>query len=68
MTKKILSAGCSFTYGHELSDCNHAGLPPSSKTWAKGLSDLVQGDYKCIAQVGLGNSAIARKTFQYISN
>jgi hypothetical protein len=68
MTKKILSAGCSFTYGHELSDCNHAGLPPSSKTWARGLSDLVGGEYKCIALGGLGNSAIARKTFQYVSN
>jgi len=67
MTKKILSAGCSFTYGHELSDCNHAGLPPSNKTWAKGLSDLVQGDYYCVARGGLGNSAIARKAFQYIS-
>ena len=68
MTKKILSAGCSFTYGHELSDCNHTGLPPSSKTWAKGLSDLMQGDYVCIARGGLGNSAIARKIFQYISH
>jgi hypothetical protein len=68
MTKKILSAGCSFTYGHELSDCNHAGLPPSNKTWAKGLSDLIQGEYKCIAQGGLGNSAIARKAFHYVSN
>jgi len=68
MTKKILSAGCSFTYGHELSDCNHAGLPPSNKTWAKGLSDLVQGDYICVARPGIGNSAIARRTFQYVSN
>ena len=67
MNKIILSGGCSFTYGHELSDCNHAGLPPSNKTWAKGLTDLVSGDYFCVANGGIGNSAIARKVFEYVS-
>ena len=68
MNKIILSGGCSFTYGHELSDCNHAGLPPSNKTWAKQLSDLVEGNYFTVAQPGIGNSAIARRVFNYISH
>ena len=67
MNKNIISGGCSFTYGHELSDCNHTGLPPSNRTWAKGLSDLVQGNYFSVAQGGIGNSGIARKVFEYIS-
>jgi len=66
MTKKILSAGCSFTYGNELSD--DQPKRPSNKTWAKGLSDLVGGNYYSVAQGGIGNSAIARKIFQYISH
>ena len=68
MNKIILSGGCSFTYGHELSDCNHAGLPPSNKTWAKQLCDLVEGNYFTVAQPGIGNSAIARRVFNYISH
>ncbi len=67
MNKIILAGGCSFTYGHELSDCNHAGLPPSNRTWAKGLSDAVQGNYFCVAKPGMGNSGIARTIFKYIS-
>lgn len=67
MNKVFLSAGCSFTYGHELSDCNHAGLPPSNKTWAKRLSDLIEADYFCVAKPGIGNSAIARNIFKYVS-
>lgn len=67
MTKKILSAGCSFTYGHELSDCDHAGLPPSRLTWASGLADLVNAEHQTVAQGGAGNSTIARKVFQHVT-
>jgi hypothetical protein len=68
MTKIILSGGCSFTYGNELSDCNGTHGPPSNKTWAKGLSDLHGANYFSVAQGGIGNSAIARKVFTYVSN
>ena len=68
MTKKILSAGCSFTYGHELSDCNSELVPPSKKSWAKGLNDLVSGDYSCVAKGGSGNAGIARRVFTWISS
>jgi hypothetical protein len=67
MNKIILSGGCSFTFGNELSDCNDSGSPPSQKTWAKGLSNLVPSHYFSVAKPGIGNSAIARKTFEYVS-
>ena len=66
MNKIILSGGCSFTLGNELSDDN-GGKKPSNKTWAKGLTDIVSGNYFCVASGGIGNSAIARKVFEYVS-
>jgi len=66
MNKIILSGGCSFTFGNELSD-DKGKNNPSAKTWAKGLNDLVQGNHFCVAKGGIGNSAIARKVFEYIS-
>jgi hypothetical protein len=68
MIKKILSAGCSFTYGHELSDCDSELVPPSKKSWAAGLTNLVNADYKCIAVGGSGNAGIARRIIHYINN
>ena len=68
MNKNIIAGGCSFTRGNELSDDTlRKGKNPSNKTWAKGLSDLVQGNYFCTADGGIGNSAIARRLFDYIS-
>lgn len=67
MTKKILAGGCSFTYGHELSD-DVDGKIPSSKTWSALLSKLVQGNYICVARAGSGNSGIARRVFEGVSN
>lgn len=67
MTRTILAGGCSFTFGHELSDDNN-GKRPSSKTWAANLSNIVEANYFCVAQAGSGNSGIARRIFEYISN
>jgi len=66
MNKIILAGGCSFTLGNELSDDN-GGKKPSNKTWAKGLSNTVGGNYFCVASGGIGNPAIARKVFEYVS-
>jgi len=33
MNKNFIVGGCSFTFGHELSD-DHKGKKPSKKTWA----------------------------------
>ena len=35
-TNVFIAGGCSFTFGHELSD-NVNGRTPSQKTWARGL-------------------------------
>jgi hypothetical protein len=67
MTKTLLAGGCSFTYGHELSD-DDRGTRPSNKTWSAHLSNSVQGNYFCVARAGSGNSGIARRIFEYVSN
>lgn len=67
MTKTILAGGCSFTFGHELSD-DDKGSRPSNKTWSAHLSNHVNGNYFCVAKAGTGNSAIARRVFNYVAN
>ena len=64
MTKKIIAGGCSFTLGNELSD-DVDGKKPSSKSWAKLLTG--DSEYICTAFGGLGNSAIARRVFNSVS-
>lgn len=66
MSKKIIAGGCSFTLGNELSD-DVDGKTPSKKSWAYGLSREANLDYVCAAFGGLGNSAIARRTFSALS-
>tara|TARA_Y100000592_G_scaffold43079_1_gene68476 strand:+ start:2894 stop:3697 length:804 start_codon:yes stop_codon:yes gene_type:complete len=68
MNKKFIAGGCSFTFGHELSDDDN-GKHPSKKTWAYGLyqnSDCDQ--YICTANPGSGNSGIARRIFKQVAN
>ena len=67
MTKTILAGGCSFTFGHELSD-DDSGKRPSTKTWSATLANEVQGNYFCVAKAGSGNSGIARRIFDYVAN
>jgi hypothetical protein len=67
MTKTVLAGGCSFTYGHELSD-DDRGTRPSNKTWSAHLSNHVNGNYFCVARAGYGNSGIARRIFEYVAN
>lgn len=62
MNKKFIAGGCSFTFGHELSD-DQNGMTPSKKTWSYGLKSL-ESDYVCTAYPGSGNSGIARRLFQ----
>ena len=64
MNKKLISGGCSFTFGHELSDDNE-GKVPSNKTWAAMLDP--NKDYVCVAKAGSGNSGIARRVFTAVS-
>ncbi len=66
MIKKIIAGGCSFTLGNELSD-DKDGKTPSKKTWSYGLAHGAGAEYVCSAFGGLGNSAIARRTFKAIS-
>jgi len=70
-TKFFIAGGCSFTFGHELSD-DVNGKTPSQKTWARGLYDANKypgGVYQYImaASPGTGNSGIARRVFNALS-
>jgi len=65
MSKKFIAGGCSFTYGHELSD-DVNGKYPSKKSWAYGLLPD-NNTYICTATPGSGNSGIARRVFTEIS-
>ena len=66
MNKILLSGGCSFTFGNELSDDN--GKDPSSNSWSAILARDVKAEYICLAKGGIGNPAIARRIFSYISS
>ena len=65
----FIAGGCSFTFGHELSD-DQAGKVPSQKTWAHRLFKNHTGtsEYICTAYPGSGNSAIARRVFNAVAN
>jgi len=66
MTKEFIAGGCSFTFGHELSD-DDQGKTPSRKTWAHGLKTNDQ-EYVCVAHPGSGNSGIARRVFNAVAH
>ena len=66
MTKKFIAGGCSFTFGHELSD-DQQGKLPSKKSWACGLKPQ-DHEYICTAYPGSGNSGIARRVFNAVAN
>jgi len=65
----VIAGGCSFTFGHELSDDNN-GKTPSKKTWAYGLFEQLKGTtkYVNVARAGSGNSGIARRVFHALDN
>ena len=66
MTKKLIAGGCSFTFGHELSD-DQQGKVPSKLSWAHGLKINPADEYVCAAYPGSGNSGIARRVFEAVS-
>jgi hypothetical protein len=65
----FIAGGCSFTFGHELSD-DKQGKSPSIHSWAHRLylQSKSQGQYICVARAGSGNSGIARRVFDAISS
>ena len=66
MTKKFIAGGCSFTFGHELSD-DVDGSVPSKIAWAHGLKINSGDEYVCAAYPGSGNTGIARRVFEAMS-
>jgi len=67
MTKKFIAGGCSFTFGHELSD-DVNGSVPSKMSWAYGLKLNSSDQYVCASHPGSGNSGIARRVFEAVGN
>ena len=66
MDNKFIAGGCSFTFGHELSD-DEKGKIPSKKSWAHLLKPK-DHEYVCTAHPGSGNSGIARRVFNEVAN
>ena len=71
-TNVFIAGGCSFTFGHELSD-NVNGRTPSRKTWAHGLfeGNKYRGaiyHYELAATPGSGNPGIARRVFKAVAD
>ena len=66
---KFIAGGCSFTFGHELSD-DEKGTRPSRKSWAHLLKMYKDPnlEYHCTARPGTGNSGIARRIFNVVAN
>ena len=63
----FIAGGCSFTFGHELSD-SPDGKSPSRKTWAYQLHSKTRGTrYICTATAGAGNTGIARRMFNAVA-
>jgi hypothetical protein len=67
MNKKVLSAGCSFIYGAELSDSpDYAGKDPYSKlTWPALWAKDSNFDYNTVAVCGISNQGISRLVIDY---
>ena len=67
MNRTLLAGGCSFTFGHELSD-DIQGQKPSENSWAALLAKTEKLEYKSVTYPGSGNSGIARRVFEYITS
>jgi hypothetical protein len=66
MNRTLLAGGCSFTFGHELSD-DQNGKKPSNKTWSALLANEAGANYFSVAYPGTGNAGITRRVFEYIT-
>ena len=65
MNKKFIAGGCSFTFGHELSDDNE-GKAPSQKTWAHLLKKLGYTITKKDPTGKVKSYEIADRTIEYV--
>lgn len=61
---KVLSAGCSFIWGSELSDDTPGKY--SNKTWPALWAHSRGYDYACVAQPGVANNGIVRRVIDYV--
>ena len=69
-SKKVLSAGCSFIYGAELSDSPDimGSTPPSVKTWPALYAKSRDFEYYTCAVCGLSNQGIVRYVIDVVEN
>ena len=71
MNKNFIAGGCSFTFGHELSD-DDKGKKPSRQSWGYQLManniKVAHDNYICTARPGTGNTGIARRVFNAVAN
>jgi hypothetical protein len=65
----LKSFGCSFIFGSELADTNHAeeNINPSKNTWPAHLAQYLNAQYECHARPGSGNLQILEKVLNQAS-
>ena len=70
MKKRLLTVGCSFTYGSDLSDSIGLGLANidgcSKKTWPALLAQFQGVEYECYARPGIGNLQIMSSVLSHV--
>lgn len=66
---KVIAFGCSFTYGHELSDCPTHDYPTHSNlTYAALTAKHLSKDYQCCAVGASANNAISRHIIESVAS
>lgn len=67
-SNRIISFGCSLTYGDGLEDSIPYNNSPSSFTYSSLLASRLKKGYTTYAKSGYGNDSIEREIFNYIKN
>ena len=67
-SNRIVSFGCSLTYGEELSDATPDGNKYSYKAYPARIADYYECDYTSYAKPGYSNESIIRTLHDYITN
>lgn len=67
-SNRIVSFGCSLTYGEELSDATPDGNKFSYKAYPARIADYYECDYTSYAKPGYSNESILRTLHDYITS
>ena len=67
-SERIVSFGCSLTYGEELEDSTSDGLKFSKLAYPGIISNSINADYYSYARPGYSNDSILRTVYNYLTS